>query len=461
MPASGRELQLRNAILNSTSGQLKKESLLRELNLTSSHYDKLSNVLLKKAYCHLAGDDVLKQLDYLSKKYMFQHLFHEMRQYRIRIKADYADQTVPDRICRALFDYSVNVPAPHFEEELAISNANDYLNLPGDCGTREFEVKAKLLFSRINVYMHRAPTATMAAQMKRQIISLEKQFAHVDDPDIKTILYYTWANYYRTVEPNWMMRQDYLDSIAQLHGGYSMMACCEQANYDCYQAEILYERGRFREAYDAYTTAFSENLSILRNQFHHVSRWIELAIIIGDFNEAKALLDDLLKVYVDNRHESNGVIGAILYAQLYLLKGDLAQAFEYISLAQSLNSLKVYFNYEIRIRKLEACYFALIGDYEFAALLSQRNTRYIHLHQLSVKTYQSAHIFCLLKEYCKVKRNNSRKLTEKSLSYLHELDNGFEKFFGLVMNRIIKKTTSVAPAFHLKDSARIIMPSAN
>ena len=87
-----------------------------------------------------------------------------------------------------------------------------------------------------------------------------------------------------------------------------------------------------------------------------------------------------------------GYLGALLYSELYLAMGEYDEAFRYISMAKSLIPYRYIFSYEIRLRLLETIYFAYTSDYEFVRRLSL-NIRYIQLQKLSLKQYNSMHIF--------------------------------------------------------------------
>src|SRR5437763_149101 len=82
IPLTGKERLLRDLLLVTALNSVSKTEMMQELQLTSTHYDKLSTLVLKKAYRHIAGANDLEQLNFLSKKLMFRHLFHDIRQLR-------------------------------------------------------------------------------------------------------------------------------------------------------------------------------------------------------------------------------------------------------------------------------------------------------------------------------------------------------------------------------------------
>jgi len=227
-----------------------------------------------------------------------------------------------------------------------------------------------------------------------------------------------------------------LTQLGKLYGGYDKLPPFEKAIYDCHTAEILFEQSDYAKAFSAYSKIFASHSTMLRNQFHHFARWIELAIILEKYDEASRLLDSIFKVYVDNCHESNGVIGSTLYAELYLASGKLDEAFTSISHAKSLNSLQVYFHHEIRIRLLETIYFAYSGDFEFVRRLAQRNMRYIQLQKLSLKKFKYARCFHLMKELKNVRNPVQPKLISKAEICLKEFDSGYDKLIGILLRNL-------------------------
>jgi hypothetical protein len=302
----------------------------------------------------------------------------------------------------------------------------------------EFEVRAKLLFARMNALIQKCPNAKVVEQMKKEITALEKKYAAIDDPEIKSIIYHSWINYYRVLVPNWKKRATYLQKIEDMYKN-SKLPIFERAISECHKAEMLYERSEFSNAYLAYAKTFSMYMPLLRNQFHHFARWIELSLILGLYADTEHLLDTLFKVYVKNRHESNGVLGSILYTQLYILKGDYELAFQYLSLAKSLNSLQIYFSYEIRIRMLETLIFSFSGDHDFVEKLVKRSIRYVQLQKLAPKRYKFIQFLRILKDFKNIKPLYPHDLNSKTKLLLAEFDFGYEKLNGLLLKKLISK----------------------
>lgn len=439
MPLVGKEKLLRDILVKRSGEPMAKAELMHQLHLSSSHYDKISTLVLKKAYSYLAGDNILEQLNFHSKKFMFRHLFHEIRQLRTKMKTSRWSNEELEKYYRAFFDLSINVPAKYFEEHFVMENASAYLKyVTKDRPTRELEVKAKLLFARLNVLTQGAPDPVSIAKMEREIIDTENRYASVKVPRVKAILYHTWMNFYRMVQPDWEKRTHYLNRIMELYRGEQEVPVFERAVAALHEAEMLYERNQYNDAYVAYTQAFAHFMPLLRNQFHHFARWIELALITEKYDDAKHLLDSLFKVYVLNHHESNGVLGSLLYATLCLLTDNFEHAFYYLSKAKALNSIQVYFNYEMRLRILETLYFAFTKDYEFVARLSQRNMRYIQLQNLSLKKYKYAHFFYLIRDLRKLAADYPDRLPVKLKGYLTEFNEGYDTLFGIMLYKLIK-----------------------
>jgi len=62
LPLSGKEKLLRDVHLHPDKNGISKRDLLKQLNLSSSHFDKISTLVLKKAYVRFAGEEKLSQL---------------------------------------------------------------------------------------------------------------------------------------------------------------------------------------------------------------------------------------------------------------------------------------------------------------------------------------------------------------------------------------------------------------
>lgn len=436
MPLAGKEKLLLDVLLI-RPGSGNKKDLMRHLGLTSSHFDKISALVLKKSFQHFAGDDELEQLNFLSKKFMFHHLFHEIKQLRSKLQKQPYPPEKQERYLRALFDFSINVPAKYYDEKFVNENAKAYLlSVPDRRDTRELEVKSKILFARLNLLTQQAPDPAAIRRIEQEMKDTEREYRHVKDPQVKAILYHAWVNFYRMVKPDYRQRKKNLDKIARLYGGVNKMPEFERALASCHEAEMLYERSEFEAAYHTYSKTITEHFPLLRNQFHHFARWIELALILEHYRDAERLLDSLFKVYVENHHESNGVLGSLLYAQLKFRLGEYDNAFRYVSMAKSLNSIQVYFTYEIRLRMLETLFFAFTGDFDFASRLSHRNIRYIQLQKLSLKSYEYAHLFYILKDFSYLRHLYPDKLPRKIQIYLREFEKGYNMLPGKLLHQL-------------------------
>jgi tetratricopeptide (TPR) repeat protein len=212
-------------------------------------------------------------------------------------------------------------------------------------------------------------------------------------------------------------------------------------NY-CHKAEMLFEAGEYDAAFSLYHSSFSEQGYLLRNQFTHYARLVELSIILGKYDYAMQVLNKIFGVYVQNNHPSNGTLGSILYATYYLAKGDYEPVFDYIDKGMSLNSLQVYYLYKIKLRILENFYFALSGDLHFASRLSSKNIRYIQMQNLSMKTYHYAHLFIIMKNLKDINRKG--RLMAKMMKMLKEFEMGPDKIYGILLQRLFEKYAVVS-----------------
>ena len=440
MPLSGKEkLVLQTIIEQPAIEELSKSGILSSLGLTSSHYDKISTVVLKKAYRALAGEDELEQLNFLSKKFMFRHLFHEIRHLASKMELSSFTPEAKEVYASALFNFSINVPARYFDEKFVDENARYYLStILDNKPAKELQVRAKILFARLNKLTQQVPDARATGRILKEVKDLELAFGGVEALEPKVVLYHVLVNYYRLVEVNAEKRMLYLEKIAALDGGFEKMPRFEQSIAECHFAEMYFEKGEHQKAFELYRHVLGHHMVHLKNQFHHFARCIELALILNDYGVAQQMLDSLFKVYIINRHESTGVVGAIQYGQMYLKSGQLGKAFEYISIAKSLNSIQTYFHYEIRIRMLETIFFAFTEDYDFVTRLSQRNIRYIQLQKLSLKQYKYAHFFYLLKDIRAIRKLYPRRLPPKIKFFLSEFQSGYDLLLGQLLEKLLQ-----------------------
>ncbi|MBA3647941.1 MAG: hypothetical protein H0W62_05225 [Chitinophagales bacterium] len=438
MQLRGKEKEMLELILKSrTETGIDKKAICDQLHISSSHYDKINTVLLKKCYRHFSGENDLDQLTFLNKKQLFPHLFHEIRQLSAKSKFDQLSAEKKEEYAYAFYNLTLNVPARFLDEKLVNGQADLYLkNIISGKPAKELEVKSKLIFSRLNRQMQKPPDERAHLKLLQELNALEKKYQSVKEVSAKTVLYRVMVFYYNYLCPEFEKRNYYLAQIESLYRKEELPHF-QKALSDCNKAEQLFEENKLGEAYVLYARTFHEYDTLLKNQFHHYSRFAELAMVMNELSTAQQVLDNVFLIYIQNKHESAGVLGSVLYAELCFKKGLYEKAFEYIAIGKSLNSLQVYFQYEIRLRMLETLYFAYSGDLEFASRLAQKNMRYIQLQKLSLKKYKYAHYFYLLKELNNIIKPLQGKGLSKAEGYLAEFTSGYDLLYGQLLHKII------------------------
>jgi hypothetical protein len=414
-----------------------KKKIQQQLGLSSEHYDKISNHLLKKIYKRLAGESIIDHLAYLNRKNFYPLLFHEIRYLLRTIPTQALSQQEQEMHYYALYNLALNVPALYYDERLIKKITTAYLAcINSQQMEKEFELKTKIQFVKLNRSMQGAPDDKESASILQNLQNLEKKFRSVKSASHKNILYRVYLTYYSYLQPDREMQQAYLKKIESLYPDFKLPTF-EKALNQCTLAEIMISQNEYTAAFHLYKIVCDYYKGVLSNQYHHFAQFIELAIILRKTREAMELIDRYFSRHVMTRNQPYGVLGAILLAQFYLHQQDYKAAFHYISLGKSLNTPRLYFHFDLKLRQLENLFFALTGDLNFAQILAQKNIRFVHVNKLKLNQNPNAQVFQLLRDVKKNLVRRDEKMPDKFAEIMRNLDTGLLKIWHQPLQNVL------------------------
>jgi tetratricopeptide (TPR) repeat protein len=193
-------------------------------------------------------------------------------------------------------------------------------------------------------------------------------------------LYRAYGLYYNYMCDDLLMTLEYVNRSKALFGLHNHpLLEGEYILTEGRLGECLYGLSRYQEAKMVFDGLFANYGSheVLANDVYYRNKWVQLSLIIGDYNTAAKVLDRDFKPYIERKHPTATTTAAITFTKYHLFVGEPEKALQYIQLISSLNTKNLYIMYEIELRNLHCAYFAMIGNVDFSLNLTKTNLRYL------------------------------------------------------------------------------------
>ena len=153
------------------------------------------------------------------------------------------------------------------------------------------------------------------------------------------------------------------------------------------------------------------------------------------FTEAKEILDRIFGQYLDSVDNAQvATTAAISYAELALHSGNYDDGKKYIDIAFRHNDKNLLVAFEIKLRKLEAVFFALKGDYLFAESLIAKDLKYLQSRGYTLAKSSQGWFFKCLSAIID-ERTNGKKLSAKLEAKYQDSLLGFGAIHGKLLEQ--------------------------
>ncbi len=433
----GKESQVRDMIISMRDqDDLDKDLIQKKLEINRSHLDKIFAILLSKFYMYIVPDGEMALLRYLRDRLMFQHLFHEIKMMEKALPFEKMERAEAEQYCREFFNYTVDVPAKNFDEKRARSYANKYIHYAQEARKVDLYIKSKIAFSRLVVLANTEPKEPQIKETLLMLTELEKDALRFGGLDSQVNVNKSFVAYYAYIDPNPDLRLHYLLEIYYAYKDQPNFPLIDKAITDLNIGEVYFEKNNFQKSYEIYKDTFEKYSYLLKSQYNHYARMIELALILGETDFARQTLKQVYSVFLETKHESHGVAAAIIFTKYYFITDRPSKAHKHILLGKEFNSKSVYFNYEIAIRMLECIYFGIKGDKHFAIELAKKGLKFIKSRGISVKTYKKARFFNLFISIIECSISGAR-LNSKAAKVLEDYHYGYDRLSGMILDKLI------------------------
>ncbi len=439
---SERERQVLIALLQiSADDSISKSDLLANLGISSSHFDKISSVLLDKVYAAIVPEGGTVLLYDLNRRNLFGHFCHQMKKQE---KVLMADAVLPERLAEfysTCFSMLQRITRKDYDAELLREIGEKYLaSKPGATPGDRLFTEAGILCSSIQDTAARGAQNRLGDEIEQQLRALEPTAASIEEQNNVSALYLyyrAWVSFYTLIDSRPDIRLEYLRRAAGLCERYpDILPEEEQALTFGRIAEAHYNNSDFAMAAELYESVFTSYPNTAAREYYHTTKYIQVLIILKRYAEAKNLLDERFSVFVENREPAMCTMASLSYAKLHLCSGHLDLAKYFIDLGFELIAKNVYIQYEIEFRLLETAYFYLVGDEEFADTLAGKHIKYLQSKGFVLKNSRFYPWFPLLVQAFIAEKAGVKKLSKKLEAKLREFHTGPACIYGILLEMI-------------------------
>lgn len=376
----GKEKQFFDTVLASLNSSDEEDNrLLQELNVSQSYFHKVSSVLLNKSYRFFFPEYSLALLTFLRNKTLYTHYKHEFLQQEKKLGHVVNDQSLADYYLK-VFHNLIELPFTVYDEQLVSLAGQRYLAcLPGPDTSMALYVDRHMLFSDIN---------RLSARKNRKLSDrltldyLNQKLTEIENSRHYLALYYTYrsfVSYFTYIEPDYLKAEAYLLKAMNYKEHIAWFFPINIVKFlDLMYADMLFFNTRIQEAAALYETIFRQPLEKeMYGYYYHCEQWVLINIITEQYERAADILEQYFRQPIELKLDIYATRGAMSFTKLYLSKGMLKEALEYLNVSKGLNETAVYHPFEFQIRVLELMYFFLKKDFDFAEHLCQRNLKTI------------------------------------------------------------------------------------
>ena len=139
----------------------------------------------------------------------------------------------------------------------------------------------------------------------------------------------------------------------------------EQAAVHVFLGLIHYRNDRYKDAIQALQDTQKKYAAFVDTQTHVINRLIELHLIEGNIGEAKWLLDNYMRRFLDIGETDSAELASISYIKYYLLADDYDMAYNYLEKARRFLNKKFYLGHDIELEDIGSNVFYFHPGFSF------------------------------------------------------------------------------------------------
>lgn len=380
-----------------------------KLNIDDKLHRKMKSVLLTKCYEALVPEGGIKLLELLSRYRLHDHFIREL------VKQEKSIRRKSKKEKQKFYFYAFHGFRRLPVSLVTVDHYRDYGNkLLETVDSKDLPERTLILQIRIfsvkvlQFYFNMVETEAL----KEELEELEESVGSIKSVTLQVLLSLAKGMFYYYAE------RDYGKSLNTLLNAKKLLSKNDtNVTYDesCMIEIIIglnyYQMNKFQEALDVLLEAKTNYPAMMKTQTHVISHIVSLQMILGNMKEAKLLLNNLIKRFLNILEAESSEIVSISYIKYYLLNDDLNNAYAYLSKAREFLNKKFFSTHDIEVRTLEIIYFVYSEDYVFAESLINRGVKYLHEKAKEKEVDSALQRFKLLKQICRTSNENQSELS--------------------------------------------------
>lgn len=381
----GKEEMVRDIYANQAKGGTFNESRLpQQLQLTTSHFDKINSVLLDKTITALFGNDYGKALSTILNKGLSALMLHELKILEKKVNKQ-RDPKTERAFYHAAFENLRSMFHPNYNSKLTHQFGNKYLQA---LGTKkniadESYVAMFTLYGDIVSASYGGAEKTFKPKAAKLLDAWEKKIAPYKNARATFYTEFARATYYKH------FTEDAPGFLKANERALGALRKSKGAIDSKYEGIVLCELGfaniainQFIKGQTYYADAFEKFADTVGKSTYQAGNYFGVTLLIKNYTEANRIFDKYLRPKIQPSTNRSVLFDIyIIVAWSHIQQQQFNEAFEYLSKLKQYRKNEITMLGHVMVRQLESAYFCLSGDIKTAAITIQKNIRFIQKQQ--------------------------------------------------------------------------------
>lgn len=423
------------------TGSYKRETIIQELQITDSHFDKLTSEVLQKAYHFLSSGDGYRILDLLSKRIAYtKHFYKEQkRQLQHSIRVNNPENTAA--LCRHILDLiHYNLPIVYKDERVLKSVSKQYISTVQTVKKERTNLFCicRQLFVQIDKLYAATTVEQKGGKVLAQLEQLKKSALITEDAECCFEFYWSYIYYY-LASADFVKALQLVEEAIELINSFKNGPNNFLLRLQMRRAELLYFTSRFSESYTTYHQVIeSDAAQHIPELGYHATKYFQVCLITGNLYYPAEFVKSKYQNFGKRINELIPPRDIFSFIKYYLFAGKYDEAHQFVLLGFEKNPKAKYFQYEVELRNLQTALFYLTGQLELALEMCERHIKYLRSHGYKMSNSNYPYFFALIKAIHK-ERTHYYAFTDAEKEKYELYQTGSYAVYGKILRLIRKK----------------------
>lgn len=381
LPVIGKEREVLDIMLLSRAKTFDIQKAIAKAGVSRTHFDKISSVVLNKCFVFFVPDQENKLLGFLVNKGLTDIFLHQIKVRERAWKSTAITLEEQKIFYENCFRMQCRLPARTADKiPTALIFANKFLKSISDKKEKRIQeifTESRLMICTIELegVTKRMELPAVAMKIEEDLLRLKQKANLVKDSYATYCANLANLFYYNLVAPekSFPFLEEAIDVLDKITDRINES---ERINLHLKYAECLFYTDQWEKSYSKYCIFFKEEKSHQLITNAQRSKFIQLCIILQKFDEAEAEMQYVYAQSSEEQVHSFTLMYALSSIRVYLLTGNYERAFYYLQMMKQRLSKNLLVIYEVEVRNLEAAYFYLTKEFDFAVYTAKKNLKY-------------------------------------------------------------------------------------